>query len=67
MHKISLLLKKAFIPLLFICSFVSAQPFWIEDFGTGCSTMNKANGSAGTMHAGWAVTTTGVNSPQANE
>ncbi len=45
--------------------FGSAQVFWTEDFGTGCSQNNPANGTA-TANGNWTVTDIGAPDPAAS-
>src|SRR4051812_37910494 len=57
--------------LLFIASFclsaigMSAQVFWTEDFGTGCSTAQLASAYTG-VNGAWTIASTGTNDSQAN-
>ena len=62
--------KYLFFGLLFIVTqlFLNAQVFWIENFGTGCSQGQQANGTVATPTNGaWSVSSTGTNDPFAHE
>jgi hypothetical protein len=59
-------LYSASLLFFLVISFSSnAQVFWTENFGTGCSQGNLANGFTGTNGA-WSVANTGTNDTYAN-
>jgi hypothetical protein len=64
--KISKFIKAGLCLFLITISFSShAQVFWTENFGTGCSQGNTANGYSGT-NGTWSVVNTGTNDAYAN-
>lgn len=58
--------KALFLSLMLLPFSLLSQPFWTEDFGTGCNQGQIANGFA-TANGNWVVTQTGPNDPDANE
>lgn len=52
--------------LILCCGIASAQIFWTDDFGTGCTQGNLASAYTGTNGA-WTITATGTNDANANQ
>lgn len=57
--------KLYILVILMLPFFGNTQPFWTEDFGTGCDQGQLANGF-NSANGLWNVTQTGVNDPEAN-
>lgn len=49
----------------FLSGTLLSQTFWTENFGTGCTQANQANGTA-TTNGNWVVTPIGAQDPDAN-
>lgn len=69
-HGVSIVLRKIMLLILILCGGLlrnsSAQIFWTESFGTGCSQHQLAGGLA-TTNGTWTQSLTGTNDPFANE